>query len=319
MTVRMHRPPTHLLIAALVAVLLITGGSAWLSATGRYDASYARKVLHETIARRSPGGPAPERLAPLAVTPRIADGTTATPPESPYTDRVFEAVTEREVPVLVFHHITPSASGPASSREYEMRPEEFDALLAELQRLGYQGITAQRLSDAFDGIAPLPERPVILAMDDGRANQYAHAFPLLKARGYVAVFYVFTNAIDRPGYLTREQLIEMRDAGMEIASHTRYHPFLTRSGDAELENELTASRDALAELLGSPPSSIAYPFGLYDDRVVDAAVAAGYTTGRTLDHGVLQRREDRMRLRAHIMLGDTAYLDRVLGINAQSP
>jgi peptidoglycan/xylan/chitin deacetylase (PgdA/CDA1 family) len=47
----------------------------------------------------------------------------------------------------------------------------------------------------------------------------------------------------------------------EIGAHTALHPSLPRRGRGEQRQEILASRDALAELLGSPPRSFAYPYG----------------------------------------------------------
>jgi len=64
--------------------------------------------------------------------------------------------------------------------------------------------------------------------------------------------------------------------GIEIESHTVSHPHLPSLSDAELAEELTASKRRLEEELARPCRFLAYPFGDCDDRVRAAARAAGY-------------------------------------------
>ena len=71
-------------------------------------------------------------------------------------------------------------------------------------------------------------------------------------------------------------LAELADAGWEVGSHTRSHPRLPQVDDAALARELGDSRELIAERLGRPCESIAYPYGDFDERVVRATAAAGY-------------------------------------------
>ncbi|HXV58054.1 MAG TPA: polysaccharide deacetylase family protein [Gaiellaceae bacterium] len=70
--------------------------------------------------------------------------------------------------------------------------------------------------------------------------------------------------------------------GVEIGSHTRSHPHLTRLGDEELRTELADSRRALEEHIQRPCRYLAYPYGESDDRVRHAAREAGYEAAYAL-------------------------------------
>lgn len=71
-------------------------------------------------------------------------------------------------------------------------------------------------------------------------------------------------------------LREVAERGVEIGSHTRTHPHLTRLSDAELAMELRESRDVIQAELGRPCRLFAYPYGEQDERVRAAARAVGY-------------------------------------------
>ena len=79
-----------------------------------------------------------------------------------------------------------------------------------------------------------------------------------------------------------DELRELADAGWEIGSHTRSHPYLTAVDDERLDAELRESRLAVERELGRPCRSIAYPYGDVDERVVEAAGEAGYRFGASL-------------------------------------
>lgn len=119
------------------------------------------------------------------------------------------------------------------------------------------------------------------------------------------------HAAERPDELatmTWEKLRAVADRGVEIGSHTRTHPHLTRLSDRELENELRESRVAIESELGRPCRFFAYPYGEEDARVRAAVRAAGYEAAfavqsdeRDVDPFALPRvalfRSDRNRLR----------------------
>lgn len=73
-----------------------------------------------------------------------------------------------------------------------------------------------------------------------------------------------------------EALRRAAGLGVEIGSHTRTHPHLTRLSDDELRSELVGSREALEANLQRPCRYLAYPYGEMDERVRRAAREAGY-------------------------------------------
>lgn len=95
--------------------------------------------------------------------------------------------------------------------------------------------------------------------------------------------------------MTSRQIIELRDAGMQIGAHTLTHPILARLPDSQSLEEIRASKLVLEALLDEPVSLFAYPNGKpgkdYLDKHAEmvrqvgfsAAVstAAGVSTGTT--------------------------------------
>lgn len=220
---------------------------------------------------------------------------------------------ELAIPILVYHNVREVAGRmPPARRPYDVTPSEIEAQFAYLETEGFTAISPDDLVAALDGAAALPPKPVLITFDDGRDTQFKNAYPSLVRHGLTATFYIFTNAIDQPRYLTWDQLKELRDAGMTVGSHTIIHPYLTSIDDDELHRQLMVSKATLEEGLQGPVKAFAYPFGLYDGRVIEAVRAAGYSTARGLDHGIRVGKDDLLALPGHVVTGDLAAFKAIL-------
>jgi peptidoglycan/xylan/chitin deacetylase (PgdA/CDA1 family) len=199
--------------------------------------------------------------------------------------------------VLCYHAVSPD--WPAS---LSLTPDSLERQLTFLSKRGYRGVPAsEALERAVSG------REVAITFDDAYRSVLELAKPILDRLGMRASVYVPTNWPDRdepmtwPGIahwvgtehepelacMTWDELRGLADDGWEIGSHTCSHPRLAElSTQDEIAGELEGSRLACEEHLGRPCRSIAYPYGSYDDRVVDAASDTGYEFGLTLPHGL---------------------------------
>ena len=90
---------------------------------------------------------------------------------------------------------------------------------------------------------------------------------------------------------------ELRQRGFSFYSHTRSHADLPIFDDQQLNDELAGARAELETLLGEEVPYLAYPYGRYDERVLQAAGAAGYRAAFSVQPGFNRRDIDRFRLR----------------------
>jgi peptidoglycan/xylan/chitin deacetylase (PgdA/CDA1 family) len=170
------------------------------------------------------------------------------------------------VPILMYHHFDELGTGTGG--RYGVTPAQFREHLSHLQANGYTTITVSDYLAALDG-APLPERPVMLTIDDGFADQWGFV-PILREHGMVANFFIPNAAT-----LTPDQLRGLLEVG-EVGGHTVSHPFLSTLAADEQAAEIGENRAWLEGILGRPVVAFAYPFGDYDDATVPALEAAGY-------------------------------------------
>ncbi|MBN1319770.1 MAG: polysaccharide deacetylase family protein [Thermoleophilia bacterium] len=190
------------------------------------------------------------------------------------------------VPVLMYHYVDeePPPAGPYADG-LTVRTPDFIRELEYLVVNGHRTVTLAEVYLAMAGVRELPAKPVALTFDDGGLDNYEVAFPLLKEYGFNATFFVITERIGMEGQMDWDQLREMVAAGMSIQSHTVSHPGLPGLSDARLQSELVESRAIIAEGVGEPGYVLSYPSGAYDQRVIEAAKAAGYVMAVATDHG----------------------------------
>jgi len=81
--------------------------------------------------------------------------------------------------------------------------------------------------------------------------------------------------------MTGQQAAELVGAGQSIGFHTRHHYALPVLDDRELAEALSEARDELEELAGKPLTTLSYPHGDADERVMSAAREHGFALGVT--------------------------------------
>ncbi len=164
--------------------------------------------------------------------------------------------------VIYYHSVHPDQNLPR-----RLSPDKFLAQMQWLQRNQYDICTFSQLARrVYSGLGT--QQSVAITFDDGYLDNYETALPILLDHQMKATFFVITNMIgDLPKssddgkrlcpsrqMMTKQQLREMHNLGMEIGSHTRTHIHvrdeLRRSYHAAW-NELAGSRQALEDLLGS--------------------------------------------------------------------
>ncbi|MEK7218727.1 MAG: polysaccharide deacetylase family protein [Patescibacteria group bacterium] len=217
------------------------------------------------------------------------------------------------IPLLVYHHLRPAQPYPKTTWSWKMSvsPAVFGQQMQWLEDHGYTPVDLDTYVKIARGETLGPVKPVAITFDDSHRTQYDVAFPILKERGFTAVFYLITKTLDAGESLTRAQVKEMGDAGMDIQSHTVNHLQLTRLGQAELDWELAESRRVLEELTGKPVRHIAYPATMQNALVRERAAEAGYVTGTLMDPRRATEKDEFLRI-PRIMMTDETELGRVL-------
>lgn len=206
------------------------------------------------------------------------------------------------MPVLMYHHFV--EEGPVGA-DTVVSAQRFEEQMRTLQESGYTAITAEDLIHYVDGVGTLPEKPIMITMDDGYTSNLEIAAPILERYGMKATVFVIGINVGKTEYPHSGQRLDPPRFSWEqarpwvekgvicIQSHTydmhqrADYGFSGRDGMLSLESEseldyraalkadLDLSRDGLEQGLGIEMKALAFPFGLYTPEAVEVLEQEG--------------------------------------------
>lgn len=177
----------------------------------------------------------------------------------------------RILPVLGYHRF--GDDGPDGWYTWFRVPAAtFEAQMQVLRAGGWQPITAGELLAALDDPNALPQRAVLITIDDAFRSVHDIALPCLVRCAFPAILFVPTafiggrNEFDR-GWEPPERLCDwthlrtLAGNGVSIQSHGVSHRPFSQLTLHQQEIELRQSRETLQEGVGQPVCMLAFPYG----------------------------------------------------------
>jgi peptidoglycan/xylan/chitin deacetylase (PgdA/CDA1 family) len=183
------------------------------------------------------------------------------------------------VPILVYHELGEPPPGAPFPRLY-VSDSDFEAEMAWLHSNGYQAVTLDEMMNAWFHGAPLPHKPIVITFDNGYPPQVTFAPRVMARYGWPGVLNEITEH-----HLYPWQIRPILRMGWEVDSHSLTHPDLTTLGAAELLQQVAGSREYLRQTFHVPVNSFCYPSSRYNNTVIAAVRAAGYTNATTENPG----------------------------------
>jgi peptidoglycan/xylan/chitin deacetylase (PgdA/CDA1 family) len=170
--------------------------------------------------------------------------------------------------VVAFHRVNDRTAGDAltrSSRDYER--------LCEFFRTHFDVVSLGSLRGELEAGRSL-EGKLAVPHDDGYLDNYEFAAPILEKLNVPATFFVSSEFIgsetipfwdqdvkEKLGWMSWDQVRDLRRRGFEIGAHTKNHVDLGAVEEEEARVELRDSRQHLESELGQVVDLFAYPFG----------------------------------------------------------
>lgn len=217
-----------------------------------------------------------------------ADNSSAAKPKPQVTQQSTEKVTgahDDPVPILMYH-VTKTAPAGTPYPDLWVSKEDFNGQMQWLADNGYTGITMAQLFKFWDDGYKLPDKPVVISFDDGYPSHDKVARKTLAKHGWPGTLFLkLGNVGDPESGFTSKMVKNLIASGWEIGTHTINHPDLTTVSAQELEDEVAGSRKQIAEQFDVDVDFFCYPAGKYDQSVVAAVKAAGYTGAVTVIEG----------------------------------
>lgn len=193
------------------------------------------------------------------------------------------------VPILCYHHFAENCKSPLCAPTHIL-----DQQMRYLKDNHYRVISLSELLDFLNYRHAIPKRSVLITIDDGYRSAYNIAYPILKKYGFTATLFIYTNFVGvSKNAITWDQLREMKADGFEIESHTISHCDLTKKMKGEatkaymerIKKELFVSKQILDEKLEQDTIGLAFPYGRYNQRVLNMCDEAGYRLSLSVRRG----------------------------------
>ena len=190
------------------------------------------------------------------------------------------------IPVLSYHAFSWKTSNSLTVRE-----DDFEAQMSYLKENGYHVVSIHQLIDFFNG-NELPDKAVLITIDDGWGSAYRIAYPILRKYGYPYTLFIQTDLINS-AYKTLDwdQIREMqKNSNLSIGSHSKTHRDLSKPKSREsfkkyifsIKQELKQSKEIILQETGVDPVYFAYPYGATNQFVIDLMKDTGYSAGFTI-------------------------------------
>ncbi|MEQ9591078.1 MAG: polysaccharide deacetylase family protein [Cyclobacteriaceae bacterium] len=197
---------------------------------------------------------------------------------------------EKEVVCFVYHRF-----GDGRYPSTNISTGAFETQLKWLVDNKFQVLTFSQAIEYLRS-SEAARRTAVLTIDDGYKSFYENGLPLLKKYKIPATLYINTETVGAGDYMNWEQLANAAKSGVEIGNHTHTHDyFLNQSASDRYTNfasEIETSQKLSEQNLGIVPSSFAYPYGEFDEKMRAIVKTKGFKGAAAQNSGILTSETD---------------------------
>jgi len=193
---------------------------------------------------------------------------------------------ELQVPVLYYHHIKCAPPDATLPSLYEC-PDVFAEQLTYLRDHGWTAITVDQLADLMAQRSCPAPKTFVISFDDGAGDGYTSAAPIMESLGMRGSYFVTLGKEGalRTGKITFDQMRELVARGHAIGNHSRTHLNLKVQPADVIYDQIEGAQQTFESLLGFRPRTFAYPYGRYNDLVIEQVRQSGFELAFTVHRG----------------------------------
>ncbi len=189
----------------------------------------------------------------------------------------------KQVPVLCYHQIRDwKPTDSKSAKDYIVPVETFRSHMKMLADSGYKTILPDDYYAYLNLGTALPEKPIMITFDDTEENQYLIAAPEMDKYGFRAIYFIMTVSLNRPKYMSKDQVKKLSEAGHVIGSHTWDHQNVKKYKEADWVTQIEKPTKTLEAITGKKVEHFAYPFGLWNPEAFPELKKRGFKSAYVL-------------------------------------
>lgn len=181
------------------------------------------------------------------------------------------------VPIIMYHSVNPDAD---PQNRLALTVKTFERQMRFLKTHRYNVLALEELADLIRQKKKIPPKTLAITFDDGYKDNYTYAFPILKKYHLPATLFIIVREVGRlqNDRLSWNQIQEMQDSGIfSIGSHgIGPDPLFKMPSEVQLWREIFDSRKILEERLGRAVTLFSYPEGMFDAKIRQLVIEAGY-------------------------------------------
>ncbi len=196
-----------------------------------------------------------------------------------------------KIPILIYHNFRTPIPYDEDIYNLFSCQGNFDENIKTLLDAGYTFITLEDLYRYNNNEIGLPEKVMIITMDDGQIGCYTEAFPVLKKYNVPATIFIVNTLVGTTDYFTWDQAKEMYDTGLvKIHCHGYKHSAYSNVSKQELINDYTKSHKEIEEHLGNKVQKImAYPAGDSSPESIETLKEIGFEIQVQTHYGTVNK------------------------------
>lgn len=209
------------------------------------------------------------------------------------------------LPALMYHCFYDESAGEAGPDGLWLEIKAFEEQMKYLNDNEYYFPSWDEVYRFTAGEIELPEKSVVITIDDGHESFYRHAIPVLQKYDITATAFVVTSWSGEDfiaRYASDTLNFRSHSHDMHRAGYDGKGRFLTMTYDGALEDLRTS-----ASIVGYG-DVFCYPYGHYSDFTVNALEDAGFDLAFTTEYGNVRPGAERLKLpRIRISKGESLY------------
>ena len=219
---------------------------------------------------------------------------------------------EARVSILGYHDFTEGRS----SNDMVLNIDDFRRQMEAIKAAELPVISMREFLDWKQEKADIPEKCVMITIDDGWKATHTLAMKVLREFEYPFTVFLYKNYIGVGGRsMTHDEIREIAANGGTLSSHSISHQNMSRRGGrseeaytAWLKEELEESYRFLEETFGDTGAVVktfAFPYGIYNDQVLQLAQGFGYEACFTVNGKKTTWESEDMEIGRYVVHGTT--------------